>query len=434
MNLTTLQGYGIRVLNEVAQSTWIDRMGLRKPLERSLYHGSKRGFQLAGAVARQFKPARGGQATRLPGAPRSDLFDLSLSDEQQMVRDAVQRFATEVLRPLAAAADADVRLPSDLRTQAAELGLSYYAVPESLGGAAVEASTVTQVIAAEELAKGDFTLAAALLAPLGVANALTRWGTAAQQATYLPAFASDQPPVATCAVTEPTPLFDPAELSTRAERVGSQWVLTGEKSLVLLGLEAELILVAAAVEGRPRVFVVPGGTAGMSWRDEEAMGLKAAQTMRLRLDQVHLPEDALLGDDDFDYNAFLDFGALAWCALAVGTCQAVLEHVVPYVNERVAFGEPIAHRQGVAFMVADMAIEIDAMRLLTWQAASRAEAGEDFHREAYLARLLCAQKAMKIGTDGVQLLGGHGFTKEYPVERWYRDLRFVAIAHGGLHV
>ncbi|MFI7938980.1 acyl-CoA dehydrogenase family protein, partial [Acinetobacter baumannii] len=140
-----------------------------------------------------------------------------------------------------------------------------------------------------------------------------------------------------------------------------------------------------------------------------------------------------LGTTDFDYTAFLDLGNLMWCAMAVGTCEAVKAYCIKYANERTAFGEPISHRQSVAFMIADMAIEIDAMRMLILNAASLAEAGKPFHREAYLARLLCAEKSMKIGTDGVQILGGHGFTKEHPVERWYRDLRATAILHSGLH-
>ena len=122
-----------------------------------------------------------------------------------------------------------------------------------------------------------------------------------------------------------------------------------------------------------------------------------------------------------------------WCALAIGTCEAVKNYCVRYANERMAFGEPISHRQSIAFIIADMTIEIEAMRMMLWNAASLAEAGEPFHREAYLAKLLCAEKSMKIGTDGVQILGGHGFTKEYPVERWYRDLRATAILYSGLH-
>ncbi len=434
MKMTDLQGAGLSVLSRMAQSDIIDSLKLRKPFEKLLYQGSKAGFQIIGASARAFKPSGNKNRERLPSPARSDLFDLSLTDEQNMIRESVQRFAADVLYPAAHHADHDATLPADLRAQAAELGLAYYAVPESMGGAASEQSVVTQMLAAEDLAHGDFSLAAAILAPISVANALTRWGTADQQDRYLPAFASEQAPVASIAINEATPLFNPMQLNTQAKRSGNGFVLNGEKSLVLCGADAELLLVAAMLDDKPAIFIVEGGTEGISWKADEAMGLKATGTMKLRLDNVTLPADALLGDQDFDYQQFLDFGYLAWCALAVGTAQAVLDYVIPYCNDRVAFGEPISHRQGVAFMVADLAIEVDSMRMLTWNAASLAEAGKPFHREVYLARLLCAEKSMQIGTNGVQLLGGHGFTKEHPVERWYRDLRFVAIAHGGLHL
>jgi hypothetical protein len=125
---------------------------------------------------------------------------------------------------------------------------------------------------------------------------------------------------------------------------------------------------------------------------------------------------------------------VGWCALAVGTAQAVLDYVIPYVNDRLAFGEPISHRQSVAFMVADIGIELEGMRLATYRAASRAEQGRPFAREAALARQLCGEYGMKIGSAGVQLLGGHGYVKEHPVERWYRDLRAVAVLEGGVLV
>ena len=164
------------------------------------------------------------------------------------------------------------------------------------------------------------------------------------------------------------------------------------------------------------------------------MGLRAAATGTLTMDNILVGADALLGDKDFDYQAFVDLGQLNWCALAVGACQAALDYLIPYVNEREAFGEPISHRQAVAFMVADIGIELEAMRLMVWRAAALAEMGKPFHREAYLAHVLCAEKAMKIGTDSVQLLGGHGFTKEHPAERWYRDLRVLSCIHSGLHL
>lgn len=431
MNANQLQGFGLNMLNRFARSDWPDRLRMRKSIEKVLYAGTRTGFQLAGAAARQFGGSGNKleQKQRLPATSKG-VFDLSLSDEQQMMRDTLQRFARDVLRPAAAGADEAASFPADVRAAALELGLNFYAVPEALGGMAAEQAVVSNVLMAEDLGYGDFSLGAALLAPMGVANALTRWGSQAQQENYLPAFAEETPPLATFAISEARPAFNPNELATSAQRDGDGFVLNGEKSLVLLGREAELLLVAAQLDGRPAVFVVEGGSAGLSFREDPAMGLKATETVKLRLDNVRAEK---LGDDDFDYQAFLDLGALACCALAIGTSQAVMDYVVQYANERVAFGEPISHRQSVAFMIADMAIEIDAMRMLVWNAASLAEAGKPFHRETYLARLLTAEKCMKIGNDGVQIVGGHGFTKEHPVERWYRDLRAVAVLHSGLH-
>ena len=138
----------------------------------------------------------------------------------------------------------------------------------------------------------------------------------------------------------------------------------------------------------------------------------------------------MLGERPFDLERFIDLSRLGICALAVGTCQAVLDYVTEYCNERVAFGEPITNRQSVAFMIADIAIELEAMRLMTWRAASRAEQGLPFHKEAYLAKVFCGEHAMKIGTDGVQLLGGHGFCREHPMEMWYRNLRAISLLEG----
>ena len=165
------------------------------------------------------------------------------------------------------------------------------------------------------------------------------------------------------------------------------------------------------------------------------MGVRAASLAKLTLTGVRVGADAVLGDTDGStYVECVRLARLAWCALAVGTAQAVLDYVTPYVKEREAFGEPIAHRQSVAFMVANIAIELQAMRLLTYKAAARAAAGKDFSREVALARQACADKGMQIGLDGVQLLGGHGFVKEHPVERWYRDLRAIGLMEGGVLV
>ena len=188
-------------------------------------------------------------------------------------------------------------------------------------------------------------------------------------------------------------------------------------------------MVSAELNGQADVFIVQRD-ASIQFKAAPAMGLKACETATLKFNQT--PAERL-GTDDFDYSAFLDLGNLMWCAMAVGCCEAVKSYCIRYANERTAFGEPISHRQSVAFMIADMAIEIEAMHMLLLNAASLAESGKNFHREAYLARLLCAEKSMQIATNGVQILGGHGFTKEHPVERWYRDLRATAIMHSGLH-
>src|SRR5699024_2623918 len=176
-------------------------------------------------------------------------------------------------------------------------------------------------------------------------------------------------------------------------------------------------------EQGPRVFIIEGGSEGLSIGEDPTMGLLASAQRPIKLTDVRVSRDNMLGTEELDYQAVVDLGTLARCAMAVGAGQAVLDYIVPYVTGREAFGEPISHRQAVAVMVADMASEVDSMRLLTWRAGSRAAHGKSFQREAYLARTLCKKEAMVIGTNGVQLLGGHGYTKEYLVERWYRDLR-----------
>lgn len=430
-------GYALSVMNSITTAEWLDTLGLRKPLEKLTYTGTKTGFQAISVAARQFKQGIKLNAPVRPAAPagNKDLFDPSLNSEQNMLRDTLQAFARDVIRPAAHDADANGRVSDALLAQVAELGLMYYAIPEALGGAGDERSPVTQMIIAETLAWGDLGITAALLTPMGVANALTQWGTADQQSRYLPAFLEEKPLVATMAINEPTAAFSPLHLKTTAKSNTNGFILSGEKNLVLLGESAELFLVAAQLDTRgPRLFLVEAGTPGISIRKGAGMGLKPCATAAIQFNQVQLHRSALLGDDTFNYQAFLNLCRLGWCSAALGTAQAALDYTITYANERVAFGEPISHRQSVAFMVANIGIELESMRLMVQRAVTRAERGMDFQREAYLARLLCGDKAMEIGTNAVQLLGGHGFTKEHPVERWYRDLRAIALVEGNLHL
>ena len=422
------QGLGLSLITKIAGSDVLDQLKLRKFVEKSLYQGSKTSFKTLSKTQKLFKATDAHPKQRLPNQSKS-LFDLSLTEEQQMTCDAMRQFATEVLYPLAHQADHDEQFPQQLWMHINELGLNYYALPESFGGVASEKDIISHILIAERLAQGDFSLTAAMLSTFSVINAITQWGSKPIQDQYLSAFAADRDIRASFAVQENTPAFNPMQLKTTAQLINGQYLLNGEKTLVMLGETADLFLVSAEFQGRPDVFVVKRDSS-ITAQKSPAMGLKATETMTLQFQNT--PAERL-GDEDFDYSAFLDLGNLMWCAMAVGTCEAVKAYCIRYANDRTAFGEPISHRQSVAFMIADMAIEIDAMRMLILNAASLAEAGQPFHREAYLARLLCAEKSMKIGTDGVQILGGHGFTKEHPVERWYRDLRATAILHSGLH-
>ncbi|OUS32145.1 butyryl-CoA dehydrogenase [Gammaproteobacteria bacterium 45_16_T64] len=432
-------GIALAALNSIASSPVLDKLGLRETLEKTLYQGTKSGFQAIGATSRQFKNVVKLVSPARPAAPESttakNLFDLSLSEEQQMMQESVQRFASDAIRPAAMDADANAFTPDALSAEIAELGLTYFAVPEELGGAGTERSPITNMIVAEELAYGDMGIAVATLAPIGVANALTHWGTADQQSRYLPAFLDEKPLLASIAVAEKTPLFDPNQLKTSAKSVGNGYILHGEKALVPLAENAELFLVAANLENKgPRIFIVESSTEGVTVAADPSMGLKAAQLGKISFNNVKIESDNLLGNDDFDYQTFINFSRLSWCSLALGTARAVLDYTVTYCNEREAFGEPISHRQSVAFMIANIGIELDSMKVLTQRAVAKAEKGLDFTQESYLARVLCGDKSMEIGTNGVQLLGGHGFTKEHPVERWYRDLRSIALFEGGLHL
>ena len=428
-------GYAVALLNRVAQTRALDRFGLRKPTERVVFEATRTGFRTLGAASRTFARAgrNRGVPTRVPSAAASGLFDLTPTEDEQMLVDVVREFAAEVVRPNAAEADDTATAPEAVLKASLDIGLPILGVPEELGGISTERSAMAGTLVAEALGHGDMGLAVATLAPGAVSTALSLWGSEQQQATYLPAFTGDDVPAAALALTEPRPLYDALAPRTTAVADGDCFLLNGAKSMVPRGADAELFVVGALLDGEPRLFLVESDTPGVVIEAEPSMGLRAASLSRVLLDDVRVGDLALLGSAE-DYTECVRLSRLAWCALSLGTAQAVLDYVIPYVNEREAFGEPISHRQSVAFMVANIGIELQGMRLVTYRAASRAAQGKTFGREVALARRLCAEKGMQIGNDGVQLLGGHGFVKEHPVERWYRDLRAIGLMEGGVMV
>ncbi|HUL99205.1 MAG TPA: acyl-CoA dehydrogenase family protein [Mycobacterium sp.] len=429
---------GLALITPIVGQEFLDRHRLRDPLNRALRYGIKQAYSVAGASTRQFQRVqrlRSGP-TRLKSTGKA-YFDLTPDDEQKMIVDTVNEFAAEVLRPAAREADDAATYPPELISKAAELGITAINIPEEFEGIAAHRSTVTNALVAEALAYGDMGLALPILAPGGVASALTNWGSADQQAAYLKEFASENVPQACVAIAEPHPLFDPTALKTTAVRTPSGYRLSGVKSLVPAATNAELFIAGAQLNGKPALFIVESSSQGLTVKADPSMGIRAAAVGQVELDNVAVPLTARLGEEDApaadsaeNYLEAIALSRLGWAALAVGTAHAVLDYVVPYVKERYAFGEPIAHRQSVAFMCANIAIELDGLRLITWRGASRAEQGLPFSREAALAKRLGTDKGMQIGLDGVQLLGGHGYTKEHPVERWYRDLRAIGVAEG----
>ncbi len=361
------------------------------------------------------------------------LFDLTPSEEQQMTREVMRRFAREEMAAKARAADEAGALPEGFLRKTVDLGLNFMPIPEALGGVGAGRSPVSNVLNTEDLARGDMSLAIAALAPLAVINCVMDYGTDAQKEIVSQALATADFTPAAMALMEPGIGFDARRLTTRAVRqADGSFIIDGAKSMVAFGPQAQMLLVfAASGDAGTQGFILSGDSAGISFEKEDYMGLRPLPLYAMALNKVAVPASARLRDD-FDPGRLLSLGRIATAALAVGTCQAVLDYVVPYVNERTAFGEPISNRQAVAFMVADMATELEGLRLMVYRAAAQAERGLDCTRAAFLGHRNAVKYGMKIGTDGVQLLGGHGFTRSHPVEMYYRNLRALATLDGML--
>ncbi len=423
-------------LNNALDSKVAGAVGLRKLLEKATYSSAFNGIAITSKASKVFKsPKKQKKAERLGDSNRRDLFDLNLTEDQQMIQDTIKDFVAQKIRPIAEHASEEGKVSDELDNSFNELGLTYYSVPEALGGMLTEKATVTQMIITEALSYGDLGLALALLTPIGALNALVAWGNPEQQEKYIPPFLEEgKKMVASIAVNEPTVLFDPFKLETSAKKKGGSYVINGTKSMIPLAEQSEFFLVAADVEGSgSQVFIVEANAKGVTIETDRGMGLRAAQPGKIILKNVEVSASSLLVETE-NYQDFINHVRLSWCALSVGTAQATLDYVIEYCNEREAFGEPISHRQAVAFMIADIKIELESMRVLTQKAVSRVEQGLDFSKEAYLASVMCSEKAMEIGTNGVQLLGGYGFCRDYPVERWYRDMRAVSLSYNGMHL
>jgi alkylation response protein AidB-like acyl-CoA dehydrogenase len=366
------------------------------------------------------------------------MINFGPTEEQELIRDTVRELAAAEVREISRECDEAGAVSDELLERIWELGLVQSAIPEEFGGDGTERSPVTNAIVLEELGHGCVSLASAAMAPGLFIQPLLDFGTEDQKAQYLPLFTTSRYHVASLALHEPSFAFDLTNLKTVAELKGDGYELSGKKRLVPMGDRASHFLVVARGGTRQgledlEAFIVPRDAPGLTIGSdpELTMGLRSLPFVWLELDRVAVDEGARLGGEDgIDGRRLVNMCRLGSNALAVGLSRAVMEFVISYAKERVAFGQPIAQKQAIAFMLAEMQIEVNSMRWLCWKAASQLEHGLDATRATTLAQVYANRETMKIADNGVQILGGHGYIREYPVEMWYRDARTLTVLEG----
>ena len=353
------------------------------------------------------------------------MIDFQPTDEQQLVIETVRNFAVNEIRPRARECDESKKLPEKVIEQAHELGLVANALPESAGGGG-ERSAVTGVLVAEELAVGDLAIALAILSPGLCAFPIAEFGTE-EQKKALSRFVGTRFVPGSLAWVEPRFDSDPFRPKTTARREGNDYVLDGAKCFVPWIDGADPVLVVAAENGTPQAFLVPRNAAGLTAEPERNMGVLALPTAELKLTGVRVPAAAKLGGEaGADLRRVLNQGRVALAAMAVGVARAAVEVARDYAKERQVFGAPVATKQAIAFKLADMAIEIDAARLLAWEAAWKLDRGEDATREALLAKRQSQRLALDVADGAVQVFGGHGYIRDYLPEMHLRNARGFA--------
>jgi acyl-CoA dehydrogenase len=360
------------------------------------------------------------------------LISFELTDEQRELQRLAHEFAEQELRPIAAEFDEREAFPPDLLGEAARAGLTSYAIPAEYGGSGADA--VTSALLAEELSWGCAGLASTLQATMFPVRPLLRFGTDAQRERYLPLLASEEGTLGAIAFTEAHAGSDLGAIRTEARREGDEYVLTGEKVYITNGGIADVTVVFAKLGAELTAFLLergdPGVTAG---RVERKVGLRASHTGSLVLDAARVPSDRCIGDEGEGLAIALDFFQASRpqvAAAAVGVARAAFEYAADYAREREAFGRPILARQGVGFKLADMAMLVEAARLLVWRAAAALDRNQDAGLHGSYAKAFAADAAMRITTDAVQVLGGAGIMRDHPVEKWMRDAKVFQIVEG----
>ena len=359
----------------------------------------------------------------------------ALSQEQEAIARTAREFGERKIAPFAAAWDEAEEFPRSVVAELGDLGFAGMLIPEEYGGAGLD--RLTMAVALEELSRADMSLAATLAVQNMTASIIHRFGNEEQRRKWVPPLAGGQS-LGAFALTEPGAGSDAASLETRAAREGSAYVLNGRKVFITTGGEAEIYTVMArtgpsGAEGIS-AFVVEKGTSGFSFgKLERKMAFNSSPTRELIFEDCRIPAENRLGQEGDGFKVAmtaLDGGRINIGTLAVGLAQAALEAAARYANQRVQFGRPIAGFQAIQFMLADMATEIEASRLLVRRAAWMMDQGQPSVMEAAMAKRFASDMAMKVTTDAVQVFGGYGYMKDYPVERYMRLAKLGQIVEG----
>ncbi|RMG86191.1 MAG: acyl-CoA dehydrogenase [Candidatus Dadabacteria bacterium] len=364
-------------------------------------------------------------------------MEFALTEEQKMIQDMVRRFAENELKPIADELDRTERFPADTLKKMAELGLMSMLVPAEAGGTGMGA--VAYSLALTEIARGCMSHAVTTSVTNMVCEAIYRFGTPEQHARYIPKIASGEYVAGAFALTEPNAGSDAGSLRATAERDGDSYVINGTKVFITSGSYAGVVMVAAKTDREAgkrgiSVFLVEQGTPGMKVaRKEEKMGQRASDTVQLVFEDCRVPAENLLGREGDGFKimlASLDGGRIGIASNACGLAQAALESATAYAKDRRQFGRPIADFQAIQFKLADMATQLDAARMLTLRAAHKKELGKPYTQEASMAKVYATEMAQRVAREAIQIHGGYGYVREYPVERYLRDAMALTLYEG----
>ncbi|MGG3937379.1 acyl-CoA dehydrogenase [Anoxybacillus kestanbolensis] len=364
-------------------------------------------------------------------------MNFQLSEEHEMIRKMVRDFAKNEVAPTAAERDEEERFDRDIFNKMADLGLTGIPWPEEYGG--IGSDYLAYVIAVEELSKVCASTGVTLSAHISLASwPIYKFGTEQQKQTYLRALATGEK-LGAYGLSEPGAGSDVSAMKTRAVRDGDHYVLNGSKVWITNGGEADIYVVFAVTDPEKKhrgisAFIVEKGTPGFSiGKKEKKLGIRSSPTTGLIFEDCRIPKENLLGEEGEGFKIAmmtLDGGRNGIAAQAVGIAQGALDAAVEYAKGRIQFGKPIAEQQGIAFKLADMATAIEAARLLTYQAAWLESNGLPYGKESAMAKLFAGDTAMKVTVEAVQIFGGYGYTKDYPVERFMRDAKITQIYEG----